>query len=80
MRKDGRGKGGGVRHSSLYFYVKINFSLFYQIPIYFYLLKGRLKKQENIDMDTYCPTYNKEIFENQRKLKGGRVDKMQISL
>ena len=31
-------------------------------------------------MDTYCPTYNKGLFENQRKLKGGRVDKMQISL
>ena len=31
-------------------------------------------------MDTYCPTYNMGIFENQRKLKGGRVDKMQISL
>ena len=31
-------------------------------------------------MDTYCPTYNKGIFENQRKSKGGRVDKIQISL
>ena len=77
MRKDGK---GGDRHSSLYFYVKVNFSLFYQIPIYFYLLKERLKKQENIFIDTYWPTYNKGIFENQRKLKGGRVDKMQISL
>ena len=72
--------GGGGRHSSLYFYVKLNFSLCYQILIYFYLLKERLKTQENIVIDTYCPTYNKGIFENQRKLKGGRVDKKQISL
>ena len=78
--KKEREGGGGGRHSSFYFYVKLNFSLFYQIPIYFYLLKDRLKKQENIVMVTYCPTYNKGIFENQRKLKGGRVDKMQISL
>ena len=36
--------GGG--HSSFYFYVKLNFSLFYQIPIYFYVLKERLKSRK----------------------------------
>ena len=39
-------EGGGGRHSSLYFYVKLNFSLFYQIPICFYLLKERLKNRK----------------------------------
>ena len=34
MRKDGKGWGGRVTPSSLYFYVKLNFSLFYEIPIY----------------------------------------------
>ena len=42
----GGGGGGGGRHSHLYFCVKLNFSLFYQIPIYFYLLKGRLKNRK----------------------------------
>ena len=41
-----RGGGGGGRHLSLYFYVKLNFSLFYQIPVYFYLLKERLKNRK----------------------------------
>ena len=35
---------------------------------------------ENVAKNTYCPTFNRGISENQRKSKGGRVDKMQISL
>ena len=43
----GREWGGGEwGHSSLYFYVKLNFALFYQIPIYFYLLKERLNNNK----------------------------------
>ena len=49
--KGREGGGGGLTTSSLYFYVKLNFSLFYQIPIYFYLLKGRLKT------GNYCNGY-----------------------
>ena len=44
--KGREGGGGGGKHSYLYFYVKLNFSLFYQIPIYFYLLKERLKNRK----------------------------------
>ena len=44
--KGQEGGWGGGRHSHLYFYVKLNFSLFYQIQIYFYLLKGRLKNRK----------------------------------
>ena len=34
---------------------------------------------ENVAKNT-CPPFNRGISKNQRKLKGGRVDKMQISL
>ena len=35
---------------------------------------------ENIVKNTYCPTFNRGIFDNQGILKGGRIDKIRISL
>ena len=35
---------------------------------------------ENVAKNAYCPTFTRGISKNQRRLKGGRVDKIQISL
>ena len=54
MRKDRA--VGGIRPSSLNFFLELNFSLFYQMQIIFFFSLKEDKKQENI-MDTYCPIY-----------------------